>query len=118
MKVEEIHLALSNNQQAFKLTQLSDSAISSLNNFLSGDLQKTYDEKDLVSKQIENYNKKVDSTISKFRALEKGEYLKAYNDITSKSKDLGISPSDVPGLLELDKKYFKIKEFVSDLIKL
>jgi len=115
MKVEEIKLAFETNVQ---FTQLSDNAISSLMNFLSSDLQKAYDEKDLLIKALDTYNKKVDAVNSKFRSIEKGEYLKAYNDINVKAKELGIPHNNVKGLVELDKTYYRVKGFVSELTKL
>jgi hypothetical protein len=115
MKVEEIHLAFERNIQ---LTQLSDNAIASLKSFLSGDLQKAYDQKDSVLKSISDYNKKIDSTNAKFKSIESGDYLKAYNDITNKAKELGVAPNTVQGLIELDKTYYRIKDFVSQLTKI
>jgi len=115
MKVEEIKLAFETNIQ---FTQLSDNAISSLMSFLSSDLQKAYDEKDLAIKALDTYNKKVDAVNAKFRSIEKGEYLKAYNDIIAKAKELDVTPNSVKGLIELDKTYYRVKNFVSELTKL
>jgi len=78
-------------------------------------LQVVVDLEDVVKKNVIDFNKKVDNIKKKFSEIEKGEYLKTYTLITQKAKELGIAPNDVPGLIEMDKKYFKYKEFTNRL---
>ena len=81
----------------------------------SKSLQVVVDLEDAVKKNVFDFNKKVDNIKKKFSEIEKGEYLKTYTLITQKAKELGIAPSDVPGLIEMDKKYFAYKEFTNNL---
>ena len=81
----------------------------------SKSLQVVVDLEDAVKKNVFDFNKKVDNIKKKFSEIEKGEYLKTYTLITQKAKELGIAPSAVPGLIEMDKKYFAYKEFTNNL---
>ena len=81
----------------------------------SKSLQVVIDLEDAVKKNVFDFNKKVDNIKKKFSEIEKGEYLKTYTLITQKAKELGIAPSDVPGLIEMDKKYFAYKNFTNSL---
>jgi predicted nucleic acid-binding Zn-ribbon protein len=99
----------------FELTKLSDDAIKTMDSFMNGELQKVYDEKDNLIKLISEHNKKINSVKTKFKNIEDTKYLAAYNDINTKAKELGVAPSDVQGLVDLDKKYSFIKRKVSEL---
>ena len=81
----------------------------------SKSLQVVVDLEDAVKKNVFDFNKKVDNIKKKFSEIEKGEYLKTYTLITQKAKELGIAPNDVPGLIEMDKKYFAYKNFTDRL---
>jgi hypothetical protein len=99
----------------FELTKLSDDAIKTMDSFMNGELQKVYDEKDNLIKLISEHNKKINSVKTKFKNIENTKYLAAYNDINTKAKELGVAPGEIQGLKDLDKKYFFVKEKVSEL---
>lgn len=97
---------------------ISDSVIKSFESFIGGQAQKVSDNYDNVLKEIDKYNKSVDSLNNKFSSIEKGEYLKTYNEIQSKAKDLDLVPNDVPGFKEMEKRYSQTKRILQGIKKI
>ena len=95
-----------------------DGVVKSFENLISGKVQKVSDNYDFILKEIEKYNKSVDALNSKFSSIEKGEYLKTYNEIQSKARDLGLAPNDVPGFKEMEKRYGQTKTMLQGIKKI
>ena len=93
---------------------IAENVVKTFDSYLKS-LQVVVDLEDAVKKNVFDFNKKVDNIKKKFSEIEKGEYLKTYTLITQKAKELGIAPNAVPGLIEMDKKYFAYKEFTNRL---
>ena len=84
---------------------VADNAFKALDSFRDREFQKASDLQDSLISQIKDYNKKVNLAYSKFKSIEKGEYLIAYKKITEMAKELGIALNDIPDFEVLEKKY-------------
>ena len=84
---------------------IADKANKSFDSFRDGIFQNTSDLQDSLFIQIKDYNKKVENAYKKFKEIEKGDYLTAYNKINDMAKELGIAPSEIPDLAKLERAY-------------
>lgn len=85
---------------------IADKANKSFDSFRDGIFQNTSDLQDSLIIQIKDYNKKVENAYKKFKEIEKGDYLTAYNKINDMAKELGIAPSEIPDLAKLERAYY------------